>query len=427
MTRSTLHVLMFGWEYPPSYNGGLGIVCHDLAQALAHDVRVTFVLPHAMETEGDHASFLFADDYDDGGYVSVALNSILSGYLRDSTYAEMLATLDPHHPYGKTLIDEVLRYAYQSEKLVPRYDFDVIHAHDWLTFPAALAAKKVSGKPLVVHVHNTIFDRGLGHANPLERSIEEQGLREADHIIAISEWTRDILTQKYHVDPNKISVIHNQINHTFRREPNNDIDDVLDKFHDQGTKIVLSLGRTTIQKGLSHLIEALPQVQNQYDNFIVIIAGDGDTREELMKRAASLGVADKVFFPGFVRGKQRHRLYEMADLFVMPSVSEPFGIVALEAALYNTPLILSKQSGAREVMPGAIVVDFWDVDKLATSMVHVMKDPFLAQEIIQKNHEALSKMSWLKASRFVQKVYRGLIGVMRTLGKRKYKELPPPQ
>ena len=401
---------MFGWEFPPFNSGGLGVACHGLTHGLHQEnVDITFVLPRTIPLGNPKIAVRFADDEDRYGHVRLhTIDSLVSAYTTESIHQAKLLGLGGGHHYGASLIEEVWNYASRARAVALQEEFDVIHAHDWLTFAAGIAAKHATGKPLVAHVHNTIFDRALGNADPRETEIEYQGIKQADCVVAVSDWTKNILIDKYGIDPTKIEVVHNGINQDEVPEPVPELD-FLQTMKDHGQKMVLFLGRATVQKGMDYLVPAFAEAVKRYPDLFLVIVGDGEPRPAAIEQAARLGVGEKVFFPGFLRGDKRDRVYHMADLFVMPSVSEPFGLVALEAVSYNTPTIVSKQSGAGEVLPGSLKVDFWDVKKMGRYIAKAASDDTLRKQMLAHDKANISQLSWRSAAKKCKDLYHKVI------------------
>jgi len=408
-----IRVLMFGWEFPPHNSGGLGVACHGLVRALARDsqgIRLTFVLPRKQDVAGEGANFLFADDYAQSVKVRV-VDSILSPYLNTKTYNDyfrLLSSGDKNF-YGGSLFAEVDGYARRAEVIAVQEEFDVIHAHDWLSFPAGIRAKELTGKPLVVHVHATEFDRTGGngvHGHVYE--IERRGMEVADKVISVSEFTKRVIVDKYRIPSEKVEVVHNGIeikkaslSDTKGRTP-------LHVLKDAGMNIVLFVGRITLQKGLEYLLYAAKRVLEHRPNTLFVIAGSGDMTEQMMRLTAELSISKNVLYTGFLRGEELEYAYSAADLFVMPSVSEPFGLTALEAIENGTPVILSKQSGVSEVTNHALRVDFWDSEAMADKIISVLSHSSLSTELRKNAHKELPRISWSLAADKCRAIYSAL-------------------
>ncbi len=383
---------MYGWEFPPHNSGGLGVACYGLTRglvSLGEDVR--FVLPRKYPVAETGAKMLFADEARplDGTEAS----KFASGYIDDEQF-RFLRGQYPELQYGPSLFDEVLRYAALSPLVALREQPDVIHMHDWLAFPAGMAAKRATGAPLVAHVHATEFDRtGFGSVNQAVYDIERRGLYEADRIIAVSEYTKRILIDRYGVHPDKVEVAHNAI------DPDDvavlsEVEQSVHRLKKDGWGVVLFVGRLTLQKGPDYFLEAAKKVLAHRPNTVFVVSGSGDMAKKMIDQAAYFGIGDKVLFTGFMRDKELARLYKISDLVVMPSVSEPFGIVPLEALLNGTPVLISKQSGVAEVLSGALKVDFWDTDEMANKILSVVSHASLREELAREGERNARAQVW---------------------------------
>lgn len=397
-----LKVLMFGWEFPPRSSGGLGVACFGLTRALAQEgVKVRFVLPKRMDPEVSYMDFSFADVPD---IEATAVNSLLYPYVTSSDYLSHYSSCSPNI-YGSSLFEEVLAYAARAAAIARASSFDVIHAHDWLSFLAGLEAKRVSGKPLVVHVHATEFDRtGGSGVNEHVFAIEKQGMQEADKIVAVSQWTKNIIVEHYGIAPDKVEVVHNGVEERdFKRLPSE-----LDSWKAQGKKIVLFHGRVTLQKGPDYFLRTARRVLEYYPQAVFIVSGVGDMLPQMVREAVSLGISDKVFFVGALWDEERDKTYQAADVVVMPSVSEPFGIVPLEALSNGAPVLISKQSGVSEVLSHALKSDFWDTDEMANKIISILKNGSLQATLRTNGNREASAITWSKAAQKVINVYHGL-------------------
>lgn len=384
---------MLGWELPPHNSGGLGVACYHLAKAIAHKgVSIDFVVPYSAEhpdidfmTIHSATKLSPLHKFGMGSYDSAA-------YLTETTYPDA-----PKHL--RTIRDVQKFYVKYVEQLVGQLDgIDVIHAHDWLTMEAGIRAKQLTNKPLMVHVHATEFDRSGGNAgNPIVQEIEYQGLMMADRIFAVSGITKQIIIDRYGIPADKIEVVHNAIDvasfnngyqydeRTYR---------YLECLKSEGYTILSAVTRLTIQKGLGNLIRALARATEKFDRIALLLAGDGEQRDELIALAAELGVADKIFFTGFVRGRQWRDSYSVSDVFVLSSVSEPFGLTVLEAAHHDNAIILTYQSGVGEVLESVFRYDFWDVDRLADQMVGIATSPALKESLRRNVSKEYARLSW---------------------------------
>ncbi len=396
---------MFGWEFPPFNSGGLGTACLGLTRALARvGHQITFVLPKQLDIKVDYMDMLFADV---PGLTVKTVNSPLAGYLTDDRYRVLMASLPPElsRLYGRDLYEETQRYAEKAYAIAQIVEHDVIHCHDWLSFPAGLAAKAASGRPLVSHVHATEFDRTVdGNVNQMVYDGERAGMHGSDAVVAVSNYTKGKIIRHYSVDADKISVVHNGV------DPY-DVTAMLRSKLSDHYKIVLFLGRITVQKGPDWFLKTAKQVLRRDKEVMFIVAGSGDMERSVIMEAAALGIADRVIFAGFRRGDDVARLYQMADLYVLPSVSEPFGITVLEALQHRTPVIVSKQSGVAEVLPDAVQVDFWDTRKMADEILRVVSQRDSARALGEKQSQALPHVTWDAAAAKVAKVYHQLAAV----------------
>ncbi len=383
---------MFGWEFPPHNSGGLGTACEGLTKALAaRGAEIVLVLPRPFSNPVSYLRLVCAD-----------IDPLI-------TLRPVRSRLRPYLANGRcgfNLLSEVEAYARRARELVPEEDFDLIHAHDWLAFPAGLVAKELSGKPLVVHVHATEFDRTGGEgANPEVYQIEQTGLRVADQIVAVSQWTKNLLIEKYGVSSDKVSVIHNGIEAN-EYQP---LPPALDALKAAGAKIVLFVGRITLQKGPDYFVRVAKQVLQYEPNTYFVMAGNGDMRGAVMRLAIQLGVMKHFLFPGFLRGEELNQVYQAADLFILPSVSEPFGITPLEALANGAPVLVSKQSGVAEVLTHALKVDFWDLEEMANKIVSVLRHPPLQTTLRSYGGREVKKVSWRAAASKCLAVYQELL------------------
>lgn len=401
-----MKVLMFGWEFPPYNSGGLGVACFGLTRALAElNLQVTFVLPRRIDVDAPFVKMVFADTK----VKMIPFNSLLNAYMTmdDYKYARFL---DGSPIYGRSLFEEVLRYAAMGGEVAKQEEFDVIHAHDWLSFLAGVEAKKVSGKPLIVHVHATEFDRCGENINKDIYQIEKTGMEAADQIIAVSQFTKDIIVNKYGIDPHKVEVVWNGIEESDYWHPTPPIEDTsIWKLKEAGNKVVLFVGRLTMQKGPDYFLQAAKKVLEHEPNTLFIIAGSGDMEQQIIQQAAFLGISDKVLFPGFLRGMQLNQVYKSADLFVLSSISEPFGITPLESVINGTPVLISRQSGVSEALSHALKVDFWDIDEMANQMLSVLYHDSLHQTLQENSQREIKKLTWREAAHKVNHVYRNLL------------------
>ena len=427
-----MRVLMFGWEFPPHITGGLGTACYGLTRGLARNgVEIKFVVPKAYGNEDQRfVRILNASDveaiYQDSLTESIRnmvtfiqVDSNIVPYSSEEEFNELRKEYSEEQlhkrdeiwyqryefsgKYGANLMEEVMRYAVIGAQIAKNMkgEFDVIHAHDWLTYLAGIAAKEVSGKPLVIHVHATEYDRTGENVNTNVFAIEKKGMEAADKIIAVSNLTRNIVINKYGIDPRKVVTVHNAVRfaENEKSRPQRALDD----------KIVTFLGRITYQKGPEYFIEAAAKVLKQVPNVRFVMAGSGDMLNKMIRRVAKLGISDRFHFTGFLKGDEVNDMFALSDVYVMPSVSEPFGISPLEAMRSNVPVIISKQSGVAEVLKYAIKVDYWDVDALADAIYGLITYPALSKLFISKGQEEVTSLKWNNAAMKVVEVYNSVV------------------
>ena len=399
---------MLGWELPPHNSGGLGVACLNLSRALAADgCDIDFIVPY----EAEHKDIQFMHVLS-ASHLDPLFRFGIGAY--DSDKIEEMLIPDVHIP-GAISQDQVsirqIQKAYCDfvEKYLMEFKPDLVHAHDWLTIEAGVLAKKNFGIPLVAHVHATEFDRAGGNGgNPLVHAIEREGLMLADKILAVSEATKRIIHEKYAIPLEKIDVVYNSLDEEFLRQAyklDEDSYRYLEGMKARGYTVVSTVGRFTIQKGLTHFLHAAARAVRKNPKLLFVFAGDGEERHELVNLAAELGISRNVIFTGFVRGKQLRDIYELSDIFVMSSVSEPFGLTALEAAHHGDVLILTKQSGVSEVLKSSMLYDFWDEDKLANEILAVAKSDGLKAELKKAIKNEYRKISWRDVAEKCVKVY----------------------
>ena len=416
-----MKVFMLGWEFPPFISGGLGTACHGLTKAMSKiGLEVVFVLPKPIDSSfSTHVTMLSplqargADDlridHDKLDNVRFrAIDSLLEPYSSPEYYKRRLEEIikqkrlvgpeeidisdtalvgDEH--YCGDMLAEISRYAAAAVKLAQQEELDVVHAHDWMTYPAGIAVAAVMGKPLIVHVHSTEFDRSGEHVNQAVYDIERRGMHAADKIIAVSHLTRNIIIGRYGVTGEKVEVIYNGVD----RDASSDLN--FDKVGIRSDeKIVLFLGRITMQKGPEYFLMAAKKVLEVMDNVKFVMAGSGDMMGRVIEMAAAMGIGHKVLFTGFLQGKDVQKVFEMADLYVMPSVSEPFGIAPLEALNNDVPVLISKQSGVAEVLTHALKVDFWDIKEMANKILAVLRYPPLHMTLREHGNFEVRKLTW---------------------------------
>lgn len=389
-----MKILMLGWELPPHNSGGLGVACYHLSKALAqHGASIDFILPYSAR----HSNVDYMNVHSATKLTPLHRFGAMGAY--DNKGVDILDLDQVDMRDLQTMRGLQKRYIKYVERFVRKTGSpDVIHAHDWLTIEAGLRAKELTDAPLIVHVHATEFDRAGSHngGNPIIHEIEYNGLMMADRIIAVSNITKQIIVQKYGIPADKIEVIHNAIDvdsfgdyeydrRTYR---------YLEVLKNEGYMVVSTITRFTAQKGLVQLMRGAARACERYDRFAFLFAGDGDQRDELIQLSADLGISDKVFFSGFVRGKQWRDAYSVSDVFVMSSVSEPFGLTALEAAHHDTALIITKQSGVGEILQSVLRYDFWDTEKLADQLVALATSPALRDSLKRNVKNEYARISW---------------------------------
>lgn len=422
---------MLGWEFPPFISGGLGTACYGLTKALDQlGVQITFVLPKMVNgAYATHVKLLTPSTYSETtlkklkALRNVRFRNILSAlqcYETPAVYKQRMqdairlkkmllgkvakdvdmGSSDSH--YGSDMYTEVHRYAAIAAELAQTEDFDLIHAHDWMTYPAGIAVATVTGKPLMVHIHSTEFDRSGEHVNQMIYDIERAGMERADKVVAVSYFTRNIVLSRYGIPSEKVDVVHNGV------EQNGGWSLENTGIH-RNEKIVLFLGRITMQKGPEYFLQAARKVADVMDNVKFVMAGSGDMMNRTIALATELGIGHKVLFTGFLRGDEVRQIYKMADLYVMPSVSEPFGIAPLEALENDVPVIISKQSGVSEVLTHALKVDFWDVNEMANKIVAVLKYPPLQLTLRDHGNYEVRKLRWEDSARKCMRLYEDML------------------
>jgi len=424
---------MFGWEFPPHISGGLGVACYDLTKSLSElDVDITFVLP-TLKANPDpklHLKLISSSDiklnrrdinfsYEDflAGVNVLKIDSPIRPYITEDGYLKFLEeyntkintkvseesyNLHFSGDYGPNLIAEVFRYSYIAGIISQKTPHDIIHAHDWMTALAGIEARKYSGKPFVYHVHALETDRSGINVNKEIYDLEKYALHSADRIIAVSHFTKNNIIEFYGIDPNKISVVHNAVSRTKVSKQA----DLIRKKPDE--KIVLFLGRVTFQKGPDYFLEAAAKVLKKNKKVRFVIAGYGDMVNKLVERAAELRIGRNVHFTGFLKREEVEQVFSASDVYVMSSVSEPFGISCLEAVLFDVPVIISKQSGVAEVLSHSLKVDFWDTNELANMIFALLKYPALEKELLTQASEELKHIQWINSAQRVKEIYDDL-------------------
>ncbi len=402
-----MKILMFGWEFPPFSHGGLGRACHGLTKSLAKlGAEIVFVVPVFPETK------------EEGG---VKVISALAA--QRIKVKEVFSSLSPYETprefhtrnikfsrsgkmplYGKNLFHEVNMFTEKAVMVAEAEQFDIIHAHDWMTFGAAMKTKELSGKPLVLHVHSTEIDRTGGNGvNQAVYDVERSSMHAADRIITVSKLEKNKIVEHYGIPSEKISVAHNSINAYEYRNIKHNID--MNKHY----KIVLFLGRVTLQKGPDYFLYAAKKVAKHRKDVMFVVAGSGDMVYQLIEKAAHLGITDKVFFTGYLSDNDIEKLMKSADVLVMPSVAEPFGIVALEAMINKVPLIVSKQSGVIEVVNHCLKVDFWDTNEMANKILALLNYDSLSESISENGFLDVHQMNWDKPAMSCLDVYENML------------------
>ena len=414
---------MFGWEFPPHILGGLGTASYGLTKGMYDngDMDITFVIPKPWgDEERSFARIVGANcvpvawrdvSYD---YVQSRIGNVMDPQLyfdlRDHIYADFnymgtndLGCIEFSGRYPDNLLEEINNYSIMAGVIARTVDFDVIHSHDWLTYPAGIHAKQVTGKPLVIHVHATDFDRSRGNVNPTVFAIEKDGMNNADHIITVINLTRQTVIEKYGINPDKVTTVHNAV------EPlSEEIRSI--KMQKGKDKVVTFLGRITMQKGPEYFVEAASRVLAKTHNVRFVMAGSGDMMEKMIRLAADRDIADRFHFTGFLKGRQVYEMLAASDVYIMPSVSEPFGISPLEAMQMGVPSIISKQSGCAEILENVIKVDYWDINALADSIYAIIKYPALYNHLRDKGLAEIDTIQWKKAGAKVIDIYHKVIG-----------------
>ncbi len=418
-----MKALMFGWEFPPHILGGLGTASFGLTKGMSkqQDLEITFVIPKAQGDEDQSFLRIFSAstvpvvwrdtnwEYVDskiGKLVNPQQYFIWRDNIRDDySYigTNELGCIEFSGRYPDNLQEEIQNYRAVAGIIARSMDIDVIHSHDWLTYPAGVLAKQITGKPLVIHVHATDFDRSRGNVNPQVYGIEKYGMDMADHIITVSDLTRKIVIEKYHIDPAKVTTVHNAVE-PIRKE----IADLkVEKREDR--KTVTFLGRITMQKGPEYFVEVAYRVLQKANNVRFVMAGSGDMMEQMIRHAAYRKITDKFHFTGFLKGMQVYEMLKASDVYIMPSVSEPFGISPLEAMQVGVPTIISKQSGCAEILNNVIKTDYWDIDAMADAVYSIITYPAMAKYLKEKGKEEVDNIKWEYAGQKVRDIYNKVL------------------
>lgn len=419
---------MFGWEFPPHILGGLGTASYGITKGLSlqPDMHITFCLPRPWGDEDksfmniigmSETPIVWRDvNYD---YVKSRIGNKMDPQLyydlRDHIYADFnyrltddLGCIEFSGRYPENLQDEINNYSIVAGVIARQQEYDIIHAHDWLTYPAGIHAKNISGKPLVIHVHATDFDRSRGNVNPTVYGIEKDGMDHADCIMCVSELTRQTVINHYHQDPAKVVTMHNAVYPLS--------DSILQMVHerreshkDRKEKVVTFLGRITMQKGPEYFVEAASQVLQRTRNIRFCMAGSGDMMNAMIEMVAQRGIADRFHFPGFMKGKQVYEALADSDVYVMPSVSEPFGISPLEAMQCGVPSIISKQSGCAEILDKCIKTDYWDINAMSDAMYSLCTNPSLHTYLKEEGKKEVDQITWEKVGKRIYDIYNSLL------------------
>ncbi|MFI3239674.1 MAG: glycosyltransferase family 4 protein [Bacteroidales bacterium] len=417
-----MKALMFGWEFPPHILGGLGTASYGLTKGMNDNgnMDITFVIPKPYGDEDkSFANIIGATNtpvnwrdvnYD---YVKERLTSVMEPEmyykLRDHIYADFnhihtndLGCIEFSGRYPDNLLDEINNYSIVAGVIARTVECDIIHSHDWLTYPAGIHAKMITGKPLVIHVHATDFDRSRGNVNPTVFGIEKDGMNFADHIITVSDLTRRTVIDKYGIDPNKVTTVHNAV------EPLSDELRAIEVTKSK-EKVVTFLGRITMQKGPEYFVEAAAKVLQKKSNVRFVMAGSGDMMEKMISLAAERDIADRFHFTGFLKGKQVYEMLKASDVYIMPSVSEPFGISPLEAMQMGVPSIISHQSGCAEILDNVIKIDYWDIDAMADAIYSIITYPAMYEQLREDGLQEIDTIQWKKAGAKVINIYNQII------------------
>ncbi len=417
-----MKALMFGWEFPPHILGGLGTASYGLTRGMAQqeDMDINFVIPKPWGDEDQSFLRIIGACNTPVVWKDVQweyVKSKISQYmdpqiyftLRDHIYADFnyikttdLGCIEFSGRYPDNLLEEINNYSIVAGVIARSVNYDIIHSHDWLTYPAGIHAKNISGKPLVIHVHATDFDRSRGNVNPQVYGIEKNGMDYADHIICVSDLTRKTVIEKYYQDPRKVTTVHNAV------EPlSPEIMAISPK--KPKDKIVTFLGRITMQKGPEYFMEAAVRVLQRTKNVRFVMAGSGDMMEKMIYMVADRGISDRFHFTGFLKGKQVYEMLKRSDVYVMPSVSEPFGISPLEAMQCSIPTIISKQSGCAEILDKAIKLDYWDVEGMADAIYSICQYPAMAEFLQEEGKKEVDEIKWEYAGLKVREIYDRLV------------------
>ncbi len=414
-----MKALMFGWEFPPHILGGLGTASYGLTRGMAmqEDMDITFVMPKPWGDEDQSFLKIIGANNTPIVWRDVSMETIKSRLgrfmdpqeyfkLRDSIYADFnyihtndLGCIEFSGKYPDNLLEEINNYSIVAGVVARTYDFDIIHSHDWLTYPAGLHSKAITGKPLILHVHATDFDRSRGNVNPVVYNIEKNGMDHADHIICVSNLTRKTVIEKYHQDPSKVTTVHNAV------EPLSPEILAIERITEVPEKVVTFLGRITMQKGPEYFVDAATQVLKNSNHIRFVMAGSGDMMNKMIRLVADRGISDKFHFTGFLQGKQVYEMLKSSDVYVMPSVSEPFGISPLEAMQCGVPSIISYQSGCAEILKNVIKTDYWDVDGMADAIYSICTYEAMEEFLSVEGKKEVDEIKWEYAGQKVRDIY----------------------
>jgi len=407
----SIKILMFGWEFPPHHSGGLGVACKGIVEGLlGQNLIVNFVLPLKTDLSGSH-NFKIHFPKKDLQFTARVINSGITPYI-SSSFININGEVEKSSEYNSDIIAKVLAYEEEAEKIADKVDHQVIHSHDWLSFGAGVRSKKRSGKPMVAHIHATEFDRsGSDNVNEFVFRKEKQGFEESDKIVAVSNYTKSVVVNKYGIDESKIEVVHNGIDQSEYNLPENKrkIFKFLHDLKEDDKKIVLFLGRITIQKNPDGLLKVAERIISMDDDVYFVFAGNGDMMDYLVHETARLRLTEKIIFPGFLNTEQKKELYSLADLFVMPSLSEPFGIVPLESIINGTPVLISKQSGVSEVLNHSLKCDFWDEDEMINMILSSLAHETLRNTMIDHSRIEVENLTWGRAAEKLKFIYENLM------------------
>lgn len=411
MASNLPSVLMFGWEFPPFNSGGLGVACEGMSKALSSSgVPLTFVLPLKIPISASWCRFVFANEADAVGMTKDQITKLFAGY---QSHAVDQVTLDKYGisssikpAISGSLVQRVKAYAQRAPAIAQKHNHSIIHAHDWLTYPAGIAAKEASGKPLVAHIHATEFDRsGSDSVNTEIFNIEKEGFKRADVVVAVSGRTRESVIKKYGIAPEKVKVVHNGVEFA---ESSTDLPSDLEVLKRYGNSIVLFVGRITLQKGPDYFVALAEQVLRFEPKTFFVVSGSGDLEGQMIREVAHRGLSQNFIFSGFLRGAELQKVFRAADVFVMPSVSEPFGIVPLEAMLSDAPVLISKESGVSEVLSTALKSHFWDVDDMTDKVVAILRNKKLKSHLQINGKKEARGVQWGKAAKSLIDIYNSM-------------------